>query len=55
MDSGLLHIAYSKAFASVTWDRHGEHDYVLVGDGLAIEHSRYKNSLTARSQPTPFG
>ncbi|HEV2538529.1 MAG TPA: hypothetical protein VGU03_02370 [Frateuria sp.] len=39
MDSRLLHLTYSKAFASVAWDRHGEHEYVLVGDGLAIEHS----------------
>ncbi len=37
MDSRLLHLAYSKAYATVAWDRHGEHEYVLVGDGLAID------------------
>lgn len=37
MDSRLLHLAYSRAFASVAWDRHGEHEYMLVSDGLVVE------------------
>ena len=34
MDSRILHIACTKALASVSWEKHGEHEYVLVGDGV---------------------
>lgn len=39
MDSRVLHIAYSKALASVAWETHGEHEYVLVGDGVTVDEA----------------
>jgi hypothetical protein len=37
MDSRVLHLVFRKAYLSVAWDKHGENEYVLVGDGLDID------------------
>jgi hypothetical protein len=47
MDSRTLHIAFNRAYRSVAWDKHGENEYVLVGDGLDIEIPRLQKLVDA--------
>ena len=47
MDSRTLHIAFNRAYRSVAWDKHGENEYVLVGDGLDIDVQRLQDLVDA--------
>ena len=47
MDSRILHIAFNKAYGSIAWDKHGENEYVLVGDGLDIDILRLQRLVDA--------
>lgn len=47
MDSRILHIAFTKALSSVAWDRHGEHEYVIVGDGISIDLKKLQGLINA--------
>ncbi len=43
MDSRVLNLAFPKAYLSVAWDKHGENEYVLVGDGRDIDVARLQD------------
>jgi hypothetical protein len=47
MDSRILDIAFNRAYRSVAWDKHGENEYVLVGDGLDIDVPRLQKLVDA--------
>ena len=47
MDSRIFHIAFNRAYRSVAWDKHGENEYVLVGDGRDIEIPRLQRLVDA--------
>ena len=45
MDSRIFHIAFDKALRSVAWDKHGENEYVLVGDGVTFDCDRLQSLI----------
>jgi hypothetical protein len=47
MDSRLFYTVFRHALASVVWDKHGENEYVLVGDGSSLDHSRLQELAQA--------
>jgi hypothetical protein len=36
MDTQILHIAFERMLATVQWDKHGENEYIMVGDGPVL-------------------
>ncbi len=53
MDSRILHIALAKALSSVAWDKHGEHEYVVIGDGTHTDQEKLQELIDAAfSVPT---
>lgn len=47
MDSRILHIAFNKALSSVAWDKHGEHEYVVIGDGITTDQEKLQELINA--------
>ncbi|WP_139351527.1 hypothetical protein [Rhodanobacter sp. C06] len=47
MDSRVLNQVFPRAYLSIAWDKHGENEYVLVGDGLDIDIPRLQNLVEA--------
>lgn len=47
MDSRVLNLVFPRAYLSVAWDKHGENEYVLVGDGRDIEVGRLQDLVEA--------
>ena len=45
MDSRIFHIALDKALRSVAWNKHGENEYVLVGDGVTFDCDRLQSLI----------
>ena len=45
MDARSLHITFNHKLGAVVWDVHGEHEYVLVGDGLSIDSAPHGGLL----------
>ena len=52
MDSRLFYTVFRHALGSVTWAKHGENEYVLVGDGVDIDQERLQ-SLVSRTFTEP--
>ncbi len=46
MDSRLFYTVFRHALRSVAWDKHGENEYVLVGDGTAIDQERLQSLVS---------
>ena len=47
MDSRIFNIAFSRALQTVSWNRHGEHEYVLVGDGTLFDKEKLQRLVDA--------
>ena len=45
MDSRILNIVFSRALHSVSWNKHGEHEYVIVGDGISFDIDRLQRLI----------
>ena len=43
MDSRIFYIVFRRALPSVAWDKHGENEYVLVGDGDEVDLRRLQS------------
>lgn len=43
--SRIFHIAFDKALRSVAWDKHGENEYVLVGNGVTFDCDRLQSLI----------
>ena len=55
MDSRLFSTVFRHARASVVWDKHGENEYVLVGDGSTLDSCRLQElALATFSEPLVF-
>jgi len=54
MDTRSLHIIFNQKLSAVAWDMHGEHEYVLVGDGLSIDSARLQELIDATFQSSPL-
>jgi hypothetical protein len=52
MDSRILHTAFTRALTSVVWDRHGENEYIMVGDGKAFDHAKIQELVNGTFQST---
>ena len=50
MDSRLFYTVFLHALKSVAWDKHGENEYVLVGDGTAIYQDRLQSLVSQTSE-----
>ena len=46
MDSRLFYTVFGHALKSVTWTKHGENEYVLVGDGIEIDLERLQSLIS---------
>jgi hypothetical protein len=45
MDSRILHTAFEKALQTVAWDKHGDNEYVQVGDGESLDEMRLQSLI----------
>ncbi len=54
MDTKLFNIAFSHMLGTVAWDVHGEHEFVLVGDGITIDCARLQALIDATFQDSPL-
>ena len=43
MDSRLFYNVFRHSLGGATWDRHGENEYVLVGDDVEIDRNRLQS------------
>ena len=46
MDSRLFYTVFHHAMKSVAWDKHGENEYVLVGDGVELDQQRLRSLVS---------
>ena len=46
MDSRLFYSVFRHALKSVAWAKHGENEYVLVGDGVDIDQERLQSLVS---------
>lgn len=53
MDSRLFYGAFRHALKSVAWGKHGENEYVLVGDGVVLDQQKLQ-SLVSRTFTGPL-
>ena len=54
MDTKILHKAFTHMLGTVAWDLHGEHEYVVVGDGVAIDAAKLQTLIDATFESSPL-
>jgi hypothetical protein len=45
MDSRLFYTVFRHALRSIAWDKYGENEYILVGDGIDLDQQRLQSLL----------